>query len=574
MNILSRRLQAAWPALALAASILVFAPLDSQAGGRIVGWGDDSFDQAAAPGGNDYVAIAAGGTHSLALKADGSIVCWGDDSSGQSTPPLGNDYVAIAAGGRYSLALKSDGSIVGWGENGYGQIDVPSGNGHVAIAAGTDNGLALRWFVINSVVLGGNGSVSPARQIVSSGQSAAVTITPDAGYHVESTLDNGALQTIATPYVISNVREDHYVVVTFAPGCVQPSISSQPPSQSIGYGQKATLSAVAGGTPPFAYQWYEGVYPSGGAIAGATNTFYVTPALSSDTSYWVRITNDCGNTHSDTATVTVDCIAPAISTNPASQTISSGASASLLVVADGAVPMSYQWYEGVRGDTSRPMAGATGPVYSTPALTSSTSYWAQATNACGSANSATAMITVRTGGCVSPGITVQPQARTILNGQSATLVVVATGDGPMSCQWYEGVSGDTGHPVGDAVNPFYDTPPLTASALYWVRVSNVCGSIDSATATITVTSSTGPHIDRVKSRKGRPGDLATLVGTGFTAPKTRIRVYFGDHAARVREASATSLSVKIPRQLRSEQSVGVFAIVNGVFSNIVRITIR
>jgi len=33
------------------------------------------------------------------------------------TPPAGNDFVAIAAGGAHSLALKSDGSVVGWGNN-------------------------------------------------------------------------------------------------------------------------------------------------------------------------------------------------------------------------------------------------------------------------------------------------------------------------------------------------------------------------------------------------------------------------------------------------------------------------
>ena len=48
--------------------------------------------------GNDFVAIAAGGTHSLALKSDGSIVGWGSNYYGQASPPAGNNFVAIAAG--------------------------------------------------------------------------------------------------------------------------------------------------------------------------------------------------------------------------------------------------------------------------------------------------------------------------------------------------------------------------------------------------------------------------------------------------------------------------------------------
>ena len=36
--------------------------------------------------------------------------------------------VAVAAGGYHSLGLKADGSIVAWGYNSYGQSDVPSPN--------------------------------------------------------------------------------------------------------------------------------------------------------------------------------------------------------------------------------------------------------------------------------------------------------------------------------------------------------------------------------------------------------------------------------------------------------------
>jgi nicotinamide mononucleotide (NMN) deamidase PncC len=50
----------------------------------------------------------------------GSIVGWGGNQGGEATHPDGNDFVAIAAGSSHSLALKSDGSIVGWGYNSYG----------------------------------------------------------------------------------------------------------------------------------------------------------------------------------------------------------------------------------------------------------------------------------------------------------------------------------------------------------------------------------------------------------------------------------------------------------------------
>jgi alpha-tubulin suppressor-like RCC1 family protein len=73
------------------------------------------------------LAIAAGYSHSLALKSHGTVVGWGRDNAGQATPPDGlNRVVAIAAGAYHSLALKSDGTVVGWGATDYGKATPPS----------------------------------------------------------------------------------------------------------------------------------------------------------------------------------------------------------------------------------------------------------------------------------------------------------------------------------------------------------------------------------------------------------------------------------------------------------------
>jgi hypothetical protein len=115
-----------------------------KADGSIVGWGYDYYGQATPPSGNDFIAIAAGWFHSLALKSDGSIVGWGDNISSQATPPAGNDFVAIAAGNYHSLALKADGSLVAWGRNNWDQVTPPPGNDFVRIAAGEFHSLALK----------------------------------------------------------------------------------------------------------------------------------------------------------------------------------------------------------------------------------------------------------------------------------------------------------------------------------------------------------------------------------------------------------------------------------------------
>jgi alpha-tubulin suppressor-like RCC1 family protein len=112
----------------------------------VVAWGANDWGQTIVPSGlSDVVAIAAGGSHSLALTAQGRVVGWGANDYSQSTMPAGlNNVVAIAAGEDHSLALTAEGRVVGQGRNDYGQATVPSGLSNVvAIAAGESHSLAL-----------------------------------------------------------------------------------------------------------------------------------------------------------------------------------------------------------------------------------------------------------------------------------------------------------------------------------------------------------------------------------------------------------------------------------------------
>ncbi len=90
----------------------------------VMGWGSNTDGQCTVPDGNDYVAIAAGADHSLALKADGSVAAWGANGQGQCNVPDPNGFIAIAAGWAHSLGLKDDGSVTAWGYNVYGQCNV------------------------------------------------------------------------------------------------------------------------------------------------------------------------------------------------------------------------------------------------------------------------------------------------------------------------------------------------------------------------------------------------------------------------------------------------------------------
>ena len=98
-----------------------------------------------------------------------------------------------------------------------------------------------------------------------------------------------------------------------------------------------------------------------------------------------------------TGTLTNDDIVPAsIATHPWGYTIATGYTATLSVVTSGFPVPTLQWYQGNNGDTSTPV-GTNSSSFTTPALTTTTSYWVRASNSGGTADSNAATVTVTTG---------------------------------------------------------------------------------------------------------------------------------------------------------------------------------
>lgn len=97
----------------------------------------------------DFVAVAAGGRHTLALERSGHVRCWGDNTYGQAPPAgISGDFVAIAACGIQSIALTRSGHLHILGVC-YPPcvltLESPVFQGvFVAISAGEMHGMALR----------------------------------------------------------------------------------------------------------------------------------------------------------------------------------------------------------------------------------------------------------------------------------------------------------------------------------------------------------------------------------------------------------------------------------------------
>jgi alpha-tubulin suppressor-like RCC1 family protein len=148
-----------------------------RADGTVVAWGDDSNGATGVPSGlKNVTAISAGNYFNLALKRNGSIVGWGHNFNGQASPPNLDDAIGIATANSASLALRSNGTVVGWGNNFYGVTSIPVGLTNVsAIAAGQGHVLALKH---DGTVVGWGANYTPIQGLTN-------VISIDAG-HVNS----------------------------------------------------------------------------------------------------------------------------------------------------------------------------------------------------------------------------------------------------------------------------------------------------------------------------------------------------------------------------------------------------
>ena len=129
------------------------------------------------------------------------------------------------------------------------------------------------------------------------------------------------------------------------PATAPPTITQQPVSLTVTPGQAATFSVMATGTAPLNYQWFMN------GAAGGTNssTFAITQTTAGQTGaqIYVKVSNATGSATSNTVSLTVNPaapVAPAITQQPTSVTVTAGQSAAFSVMATGTAPLTYQWF--------------------------------------------------------------------------------------------------------------------------------------------------------------------------------------------------------------------------------------
>ena len=303
---------------------------------------------------------------------------------------------------------------------------------------------------------------------------------------------------------------------------VAPSLMVQPMSVTVTAGQPATFSVSATGTAPISYQWRRNAANISGATA-ASYTIAATTTGDSGSKFDVIVSNNSGSITSSQATLTVNAstAAPAITTQPSNQSVTTGQTATFSVVASGTAPLAYQW----RKNTTN-ISGATAFSYTTPVTTSADNgagFDVVVSNTAGSITSAQATLTVSSAP-VAPSVTTQPVNQTVSAGQTATFSVVANGTAPLTYQWQKNGSAITG-----ATAASYTTPVTTTAdsgELFRVVVSSSAGNVTSNSATLTVNPGTSnSSVDVVTYHYDNGRDGQNLNETALTPANVNFTLF-------------------------------------------------
>jgi hypothetical protein len=187
-------------------------------------------------------------------------------------------------------------------------------------------------------------------------------------------------------------------------GLVAPVITTQPQPETVSVGGAAAFSASASGTPTPSVQW-EVSTNSGrrwSTIFGATSTTYSFSATASQSGseYEAVFRNSAGSATTSAATLTVSAASPtppAITTEPVSESVDAGATATFTAAASGVPTPAVEWSVSTNGGQSfASIPGATSTTYSFSATASQSGdeYEATFTNGTGTAATTAATLTV------------------------------------------------------------------------------------------------------------------------------------------------------------------------------------
>jgi hypothetical protein len=320
---------------------------------------------------------------------------------------------------------------------------------------------------------------------VLAGQSFSLSVTP-AGtapfayrWMFENAGINGGTNQVLTINIAQAANEGIYrVVVTNAAGSVTsapvsvrippaaPSIVSNPASLSVAASSNATFAVNTVGSQPLSYQWFF----QGAPIVEATSSQYSLSRVQAANSgaYQVVVANSLGSVTSVVATLTVTALAPYFTTQPVGAVVSAGSSRTLSGLANGSLPIGYQWQ---RNGVSLAGATQTSLLLANLATSDSAVYTLVASNVAGVSTSAVAQITVYQPPTLVVGLTNQ----VVDINRTVTLAVNVLGSPTLVYSWRlnsQPIAGSSSALSLTNIQPWQ-------SGYYQVTITNSYGSISS-----------------------------------------------------------------------------------------------
>ena len=434
--------------------------------------------------------VCAGDAVSFSVAADGAGILdyqWykdGQPIAGATEPSYAIDPVVAADAGTYDVLVTDDcGSVT----SDAAALTVDAGPG--ITAQPQPQAACVGGAVTFSVAAGGTEPIGyqwrKDAQPIDGATAASYAIDPVAA-------EDAGQYDVVVSNPCGSVTSDAVALTIDA----NPTITSQPQSQSVCTGASVTFTADADGAAPLEYAWHKDGQP----IDGATDASYTIDSVATDHAgdYTAVVSNACETVTSEVATLTVSA-GPTITAQPQARAACDGAAVTFSVTAAGAEPLTYQW----RKD-AQPIDGATAASYTIAAVVADDAgnYDVVVENTCGTLTSDAAALTVDAG----PAITSQPQSQSACTGGTATFTVVANGTPPITYQWRF-----DGQPIDGATADSYTIDPIAEAdaGQYDVVVTHACGAITSDPAVLAVDG--GPIIStQPEAQTVCDGDTVTL----------------------------------------------------------------